>query len=301
LRVLITGGHGFVGKWLFRHLKECGDDPMLMGRNIDVTSWEDVRDVIERSVPDVIFHLAALTHVGDSWAMPLKYFEVNALGTLQVIRACECLKKSPKVIVVSSAEVYGKVDPKDLPIFEDHKLAPLSPYAVSKVSSEFLALQGYWAKEMDIIVARPFNHVGPGQSDKFVVSALARRFIEAIKEGKNEISVGNLESRRDYTDVRDVVRAYKMLSEKGKSGEIYNICSGISRSVREIADIYLRHLESDIKLIVDPSLQRPSDNPVLEGSYQKLKNDCSWTPVIDIDTTLKDVLSYWGHQLHLDS
>jgi GDP-4-dehydro-6-deoxy-D-mannose reductase len=193
--------------------------------------------------------------------------------------------------VISSAEVYGAVTEADLPLTEESPLAPVSPYAASKVSAEFLAIQQHLAYGLETIRVRPFNHVGPGQSTDFAVAALAARIVAATKKGQSSIPVGNLSARRDLTDVRDVVRAYRMLVVDAPPGEVYNICSGHAVRIDELAQRLLTLAGADLELRPDPDLVRPVDIPVLLGAPGKLEKHTGWHPEIDLDQTLSDVLA----------
>jgi GDP-4-dehydro-6-deoxy-D-mannose reductase len=296
MKAFITGANGFVGGWLSDWLKSNGDEVSSLNEKTDINDEDSMLNELEAFGPDVIYHLAALSHVGDSWGNPKEVFEVNALGTLTLTEVIKRLKTSPRLLIVSSAEVYGKVDEAELPISETRVVNPMTPYAVSKVSAEYIGLQAF-QNGLDVIVVRPFNHVGPKQSDKFVISGLAKRIVEAKLSGSNQIIVGNLSSRRDYTDVRSVVKGYRLLIDNGKAGEIYNICSGVDRSVLDIATELIRIAGVDIELVRDPALSRSSDVPVLRGNASKIESATGWQVDIDFISTLKDTLDYWEEVL----
>ncbi|MGO9558432.1 MAG: GDP-mannose 4,6-dehydratase [Acidimicrobiales bacterium] len=287
----VTGGAGFVGRWLTEHLTESGDSVVTVDAEVDVTSPSAVRDSLTSVQPDVVYHLAGLAHVGRSWADPGPTFTVNALGTLNVLEGSAACDRPPRVIVVSSAEVYGAAG--SAPVTEVAPLRPVSPYAASKVSAEFLGLQAYLGRGLPTIRVRPFNHVGPGQAPDFVVSALARRIVAAERAGGGKVPVGNLGARRDFTDVRDVVRAYRLLAERGEPGEVYNVASGRSVGVQEVADRLVALAGCPVTLWPDPELVRPVDVPVFVGDAQKLTDTTGWLPRIALDDTLGDVLEYW--------
>ena len=296
MKAFITGANGFVGGWLSDWLKSNGDEVSSLNEKTDINDEDSMLNELEAFGPDVIYHLAALSHVGDSWGNPKEVFEVNALGTLTLTEVIKRLKTSPRLLIVSSAEVYGKVDEAELPISETRVVNPMTSYAVSKVSAEYIGLQAF-QNGLDVIVVRPFNHVGPKQSDKFVISGLAKRIVEAKLSGSNQIIVGNLSSRRDYTDVRSVVKGYRLLIDNGKAGEIYNICSGVDRSVLDIATELIRIAGVDIELVRDPALSRSSDVPVLRGNASKIESATGWQVDIDFISTLKDTLDYWEEVL----
>jgi GDP-4-dehydro-6-deoxy-D-mannose reductase len=296
VRALITGGKGFVGHWLAQHLEAEGDQVVAIDMETDVADGGALAPVVAEANPDVIYHLAAMTHVGESWDTPSQVLRVNVLGTAEVLAAARALSHSPTVLVISSAEVYGIVQPEQLPINEAVVPAPATPYAASKLAAEAVALQGYRGYGQPVIVVRPFNHVGPGQAPNFAVSALAKRIVEARRSGQRSLSVGTLTTRRDFTDVRDVVQGYRLLVEKGQRGEIFNICSGRDVSIGEIAARLLALAEVDLELIPDPDLIRPVDLPVLRGDLSKLTDATGWQPKIPLDETLRDVLAYWDAQ-----
>jgi GDP-4-dehydro-6-deoxy-D-mannose reductase len=293
MNAVVTGARGFVGPHLVAHLEACGDTVVSLDRRgpepFDVTDAEAVHAALERDRPDAVYHLAAMSHVGESWKAPVLAFRVNAEGTLNVLRACVDLGID-RVIVVGSAEEYGHVDPADLPLSETAPLRPVTPYGASKVAGDFLALQSFLGDGLGAIRARPFNHTGPGQETKFLVPALAARIARAEQEGSKEIPVGSLDAVRDLTDVRDVVRAYRLLVEHGEPGEVYNICSGRGVAVSEIAAGLLERARHEIHLVVDPDLVRPVEVPRLVGDNRRLREATGWVPEYELATTLADVL-----------
>jgi GDP-4-dehydro-6-deoxy-D-mannose reductase len=294
VRALITGGRGFVGGWLAEHLRAAGDDVVAIDQEVEVTDPEAVLAAMTAAAPDAIYHLAALTHVGDSWDDPLRVLEVNVLGTAAVLAAARRCGSDPRVLVTSSAEVYGAVtDPAALPLTEMSPTGPLTPYAASKLAAEAVCMQAHAGHGQPVIVVRPFNHIGPGQSPGFAVAALAHRIVKAMADGDDGIAVGNLSARRDFTDVRDVVRAYRLLIEDGKAGTVYNVCSGHDRSIQEVAEALLRQAGAHLELRTDPDLVRPVEVPVLRGDYGRLQGATGWEPKIPFDQTLADVLTWW--------
>lgn len=293
MRALITGGKGFVGQWLAAHLKDCGDEIAVIDLETDVADGAAVRRVISDVVPEAIYHLAAMTHVGESWEEPSQVLRVNVLGTAEVLAAARQVPGDPRVLVVSSAEVYGVVTPEQLPLTEDTPTAPASPYAASKLAAEDVALQAWRGYGQPVVVVRPFNHIGPGQSPNFFVPALAKRIIEARRSGAGSLKVGNLTTRRDFTDVRDVVAAYRLLMERGAPGNAYNVCSGHDVAMSEVAAQLLALAGIDLVFQTDPELVRPVDVPVLRGDAGLLREATGWQPAIPLATTLADVLSSW--------
>ncbi|HZU78669.1 MAG TPA: GDP-mannose 4,6-dehydratase [Acidimicrobiales bacterium] len=293
MRALVTGGRGFVGHWLAEHLRSCGDEVVAIDQEVDVTDADAVRRAVDDAAPEAVYHLAALAHVGQSWTDPDTVFKVNALGTMHILDAARTCTPAPRVLLVSSAEVYGVVREDALPVTEEVELAPVTPYAASKVAAEYMGVQAFLAHGLPVVRVRPFNHVGPGQRADFVVPALAERIVEARRAGRPTLAVGNLSARRDLTDVRDVVRAYRLLVERGTPGEVYNVCAGEARSIRQLAERMLELSGVDLRLEVDPALVRPVDVPVVLGDPAKLHGATGWHPEIDIDRTLADVLEQW--------
>jgi GDP-4-dehydro-6-deoxy-D-mannose reductase len=288
----VTGGSGFVGRWLSAHLEQAGDEVVRTSTEVNVTDAEAISASIVGSAPDVVYHLAALSHVGRSWSDPARTFEVNSLGTLQVLEAAARCAVPPVVLVVSSAEVYGNTA-GEAPLTEEADLRPVTPYAASKVAAEYLAVQAWLGRGVPAMRVRPFNHVGPGQSPDFVVSALASRIAEAERVGGGPVRVGNLSASRDFTDVRDVVCAYRLLAEKGSSGEVYNVASGHSVPIAEIARQLCALAKVEVELVPDPELMRPADVPVFVGDATRLYEATGWAPQIPLQTTLKDMFDYW--------
>jgi len=296
VRAYLTGGTGFVGGWLLRHLADVGDTAVAPGPEIDITDPALITADLKAALPDVVYHLAALTHVGQSWHEPAETFRVNAMGTLNLLEAAAACEVPPVVVLVSSAEVYGPA-PEAATLDERAELRPVTPYAVSKVAAEFLGLQAFLGRGLRVIRVRAFNHVGPGQVDDFVVSALARRMIEAELNNGGTVQVGNLAAFRDFTDVRDVVRAYRLLATNGVAGEVYNVCSGRAVSIAALAAQMAGLLSCEVRLVTDPDLMRPVEVPVLVGDASKLVAATGWHPTIELATTLSDVLDYWRERL----
>jgi len=294
VRSLITGGRGFVGTWLADHLRSCGDDVVQIDQEVEITDPTALLAAVKDAAPDAIYHLAAMTHVGQSWDEPLRVLEVNVLGTGALLAAARECGTDPRVLVTSSAEVYGAVtDPAQLPLTEESPTAPLTPYAASKLAGEALCAQAWLGHGQRVVTVRPFNHIGPGQSPNFAVSALAKRIVDADRSGAAEIPVGNLTARRDFTDVRDVVRSYRLLVESGAPGGVYNVCSGLDVSIQEIADRLLAQAGSSVRLVQDQSLMRPVEVPVLRGDPGRLMAATGWAPELPLDQTLADVLAHW--------
>jgi GDP-4-dehydro-6-deoxy-D-mannose reductase len=292
---LVTGASGFVGRHLVAHLTESGDEVIGIDRatdGVDITDATAVAEVIDRIRPSVIYHLAGWADVGGSWRAPVEAFRANAEGTLNVLGAATEAGVE-RVLSVSSADVYGIVAPDELPLTEDSPLRPASPYAASKVAADFLGLQAWLGRQLPVLRVRAFNHLGPGQTDKFVAPALASRIARAERDGGDVLEVGDLSARRDFTDVRDVVRAYRLLIEHGEPGEVYNVCSGVDLAVQDLADELLALATVPLRFVTDGALLRPVELPVLRGSHDRLSAATGWEPAIPMATTLADLLADW--------
>ncbi len=293
MRAVVTGGLGFVGRHLIAHLEAAGDEVTTLDHHgdnpVDILDGPSIAAAIARVAPDAVYHLAGWADVGASWGDPVNVFRVNAEGTLHVLRACEAAAVN-RVLAVASADVYGVVTESDLPLTETSALRPTSPYAASKAAADALALQAHLGHGLGVVRARPFNHLGPGQSEQFVAPALAARIARAERDGAHTIAVGNLSARRDMTDVRDVVRAYRLLIEHGEPGEVYNVCSGRDIAIQELADRLVSMATHQVTLRPDLSLLRPIDLPVLRGDPTRLHGATGWAPDLTIDQTLADLL-----------
>ena len=296
MRALVTGGRGFVGRWLTAHLEKEGDEVVATGEEVDVRDPDAVRRSLEDVRPDAVYHLAGWAHVGSSWDHPDDAFRVNANGTLHVLDAARRLESPPRVLVVSSAEVYGIVTSEQLPLREDLPTDPVSPYAASKVAAEVVARQAAKGFGLHVSVVRPFNHIGPGQSPNFVVSALAKRIVEAERSGARVLEMGNPTPRRDLTDVRDVVRAYRLVIEQGEAGATYNVCTGRDVVIGDLAQRLIEVSGADLELRTGTVELRPIDVPVLRGDPTRIREAVGWSPEIPLDDTLADVLASWREQ-----
>ncbi len=318
MRALITGITGFAGSHLADYILSEHPEVEVYGirrwrsrmENIthiegrlelvegDLRDQASMQDVLTRSRPDYIFHLAAQSFVPTSWKAPAETLSTNILGQTHLLEAVRALGLDPVIQIACSSEEYGLVHPDEVPITEDNPLRPLSPYAVSKVSQDLLGYQYFRSYGMKVVRTRGFNHTGPRRGEVFVVSNFARQLV-AIEIGAQEpkIRVGNLDAVRDFTDVRDVVRAYWLAVEKGRPGEVYNIASGKGRTIREILDrlIELSGVKPEIE--IDPARLRPSDVEILVGDSSKFRADTGWEPHIEFDRTLADMLEYWRANL----
>jgi GDP-4-dehydro-6-deoxy-D-mannose reductase len=296
VRVLVTGSRGFVGRWLLDHLHARGDQTVALDAEVDVTDAPTLTDAVTGAAPDAICHLAAQASVGASWRDQTATYAVNTLGALNVVEAAMACNRPPRVLLISSAEVYGRVTAGELPLREDHAFCPVSPYAASKAAAELIGLQAWLGRGLEVMRARPFNHTGPGQRPGFVVPALARQVAAAATSGTGVLETGNLEVRRDITDVRDVVRAYRDLLEYGAAGEAYNVCRGEAVSIAAVARRLLELIGMDLEIVIDPARVRPVDIPELRGDPTRLNAATGWVPEISLDDTLAAVLAYWQAQ-----
>jgi GDP-4-dehydro-6-deoxy-D-mannose reductase len=293
VRAFVTGGHGFVGPWLIQHLEASGDEVVVADTGIDVTVPDAIGGAVADAQPDAIYHLAAQSSVGSSWSDVRQTHAVNTLGTVNVLEAALSCPSPPRVLLVSSAEVYGAVDPEELPVQESAPFRPVTPYAASKAAAELAGLQSWLGRRLEVVRARPFNHTGPGQQPQFVIPALARQVAEAVRWGAPTLQTGNLKAKRDLTDVRDVVRAYRLLIEAGQPGQAYNVCGGRSVAIEDLARRLLELAGVDLPMVVDPARMRPADVPDMRGDPTWLQQATGWQPAIALDQTLADVLTYW--------
>lgn len=310
MRALITGVGGFAGSHLSDYLLDHTDwqlfgcelpgwDGSCLDRRItrieaDLREREAVRAMLEQAAPDAIFHLAAQAFVPVSWADPWSTLENNICAQVNILDGLIQLGARPRVVVVGSNEEYGLVRPEDLPLREDSPLRPNSPYAVSKVAQDFLGLSYFLSYALPVMRVRPFNHIGPRQSEAFVAPAFAKQ-IALIEAGRQEptIRVGNLSAQRDFTDVRDMVRAYDLVLTMGQPGEVYNIGSGQPRTIQTLLETLLSLSTTRIRIEFDPERMRPSDTPVAYCDASKLRAATGWEPQIPFEQTLRDVLDDW--------
>ena len=291
MKALVTGAAGFVGRHLVAHLERCGDDVTAATQAdapelLDAARWPAY---LRAAGPEVVYHLAGRTSVAESWSDPVGTFRVNAEGTLRLLAACREAGVR-RVLVVSSSDVYGPVTPDELPLDERAPLRPATPYAASKAAAEQVAVQAQLGYGLETIRVRAFNHTGPGQDARFVAPALATRVADAEAEGRTSIPVGDLSARRELLDVRDVVRAYRLVVELGRPGEVYNVCAGHDLPIRELAELFLRHARVPLELRTDPALLRPVEVPALRGSPDRLQAVTGWRPEIPLEDTVVGLL-----------
>ena len=308
-KVFITGATGFVGSYLSQELKSSAniiygtcypERPEDCDRTVaDKIYYQDIRDakgmaaLIEEIRPDRIFHLAAVSSVKRSWDKREETFETNLAGTYHLFEAIRRFSPQARILYVSSSDVYGVLAPVKRALSEDDAIEPVNPYAFTKISGELLARFYSRIEGLDIVLARPFPHTGPGQSADFVCPDWALQ-IAQIEKGDREpvMRVGNTQVQRDFLDVRDVVRAYDLLMEKGQKGEVYNICSGLAIALKDVLDMLLSFTSGAIDVQVDPHKLRKTDIPLLVGNNQKIQRTTSWEPKIPMKQTLGDLLEY---------
>lgn len=310
MRILITGINGFVGPHLARHIAAIapeaevwglvwgGDDaetPSSIQRiEGDLTDLGSLRTAFDQVRPEIIFHLAAASSVASSWDNPGRFLEVNAVGTVNLLEVVRAANQDVRVVVSSSGEIYGAVPVNRQPITEEEHLAPLSPYAASKAAQDLLAAQYFYGYGIPTLRLRLFHHTGPRRPPQFVASSFAHQ-IARIEKGLDppRLAVGNLDAIRDFTDVRDIARAYWLAATHGIAGDAYNICSSRHTSIRRVLDILLADSEVDVEVEVDPERLRAADIPYLVGDPTKFSTVTGWQPDIPLVQTLGDLLNWW--------
>jgi GDP-4-dehydro-6-deoxy-D-mannose reductase len=317
MRILITGITGFVGSHMAEYALAQGAQVFGSSRwrsrteniehlrphvkliDCDLRDLAAVRSLLEATAPTHVVHLAAQSFVGSSWQMPAETLSTNIISQVNLLEEIRRLKPVPRFLAVGSSEEYGLVRPEELPIRETNPLRPMSPYAVSKVAQDMMGYQYFMSYGLPIVRTRAFNHEGPRRGEVFVTSNFARQVAE-IEAGLREpvIFVGDLKPRRDYSDVRDIVRGYWLLLQRGEPGDVYNLCSGRSWAIQQVLDFLLD--QSRVKEIVverDPARLRPSDVMVLEGDASKIRDATGWEVQIPFEQTLKDLLMYWRQRI----
>lgn len=318
MKALITGVTGFAGSHLAEYLLAHQPQVEIFGihrwrsrmENIahlegrielvetDLTDYHSVYRMLERVRPDYIFHLAAQSFVPTSWNAPAATLDVNVIGQTHLFEAVRSLELDPVVQIACSSEEYGLVHPDETPIKESNPLRPLSTYAVSKIAQDYLGYQYYQSYGLKAIRTRGFNHTGPRRGEVFVTSNFAKQ-LARIKAGLDEpvIRVGNLEALRDFTDVRDMVRAYWLAVTQARPGEVYNIATGKAIKIRDLLDRLIALTDVDVKIEQDPQRMRPSDVEILLGDSSKFRADTGWEPEIPFDKTLADIVEYWRERI----
>jgi len=313
MRILVTGITGLIGSHLARYLtgKEnvevfgfkrwrSPEDNIedLLGKisfiEGDIQDFASVRGAVKMARPDWVFHLAAQSYPKESLAAPHITFRINVEGTINLLEAIRNWSPSSKVHIASSSAAYGFVNPEDVPISEDHPLRPLSPYGVSKVAQEHLAYQYFKNYGITTYIARFFNQAGPGQNERSAIQTFSKQ-AAMIEKGKQKpiIYVGNLKAKRDYTDIRDTVRALWLLMQKGEAGQIYNIGSGKSTVIGDLLDLVLDKVKLKVEIKIDKDRLRPSDEPVLEADIAKFRHQTGWEPRYTMENTVESVVEFW--------
>lgn len=318
MRILITGFSGFVSKHFLALLNEKEPGSTVLGidkkspdfefdlfpaisisfENIDLLDRITTDKILDKFQPEYVLHLASVSSVAQSWHTPVESFVNNTNIFLNLVEQLRIKNNKCRILSVGSSEEFGEVTEAELPLTEEHPLKPLSPYAVARVSQEMLSKIYADGFSLDIIMTRSFNHIGPGQKEIFVISSFAKQLVQLAKkkETDNILTTGNLTVIRDFVDVRDVVRAYYLLLKNGKSGEVYNICSGNGIILKEIVSKMSELLNLSVETKVNPSLVRPNENKKVIGSYQKIKRELGWEPEIPIEKSLKDIINYWQQE-----
>ena len=313
-KILITGFSGLVSHHFLKYLEYHGVESVIKGvdfiepdlkheqfrsikveyEKVDLLDRNKVECVIHEFKPDYILHLASFSSVAFSWSEPVTSFQNNTNIYLNLMEAVRIIDLPTRILSIGSSEEYGDVDEKDLPLKESHSLKPVSPYAVARVSQELLSQVYERGYGLDIVMTRSFNHIGPFQKEIFVVPSFVKQLVR-IKQngGRGELITGNLDIIRDFTDVRDVVSAYYLLLTQGKKGHIYNVCSGIGFSLKQVVDRICGILNIAANIRLDPNLIRPNDNKIIIGSNEKIKNAYGWEPRFTLDQSLNDIINYW--------
>ncbi len=315
MRALITGMNGFAGSHLADFLLTQPDVEVfggvygrrdnlahLTGRATfiegDLNQLDFVEALLAQGKPDRIYHLAAQAFVPISWQDPWSTIANNVRAQVNLLDATARFKLQAHILIIGSNEEYGRVDPHDLPITEETPLRPDSPYGVSKIAQDFMGLQYFLSHQLHVVRVRPFNHIGPRQREQFAVANFAKQIAE-IEAGLYEpvLRVGNLSAERDFTDVRDMVRAYYLALERGRPGEVYNIGSGRAWSLQHIVDWMLQQSRTQIRVEPDPARLRLSDTPTTYCNAAKFRAQTDWRPTIPLETSLRDILEYWRNRI----
>ena len=318
MKVLITGAAGFVAGHLMELLRHEEPDVEIFGIarphgapaqvpgrvtviEADLLDAAGIEAAVAMAQPDRVVHLAAQSSPQRSLADPEGTLRTNVVGALNLLEAVRKLRTPPRVLLVGSSEEYGMAAPSDIPVRETAPLRPNSPYAVSKIAQGYLGLQYALVHRIPVVCTRTFHHTGPGRGELFAESSFARQIAEIERGGREPVlRVGNLDAIRDFADVRDTVRAYWQLLDRGESGEVYNVCTGRGQRIRDLLDVLLKASGVRVEVRVDEKRLRPSDIPVLVGDPDKLQRTTGWAPRIDLTRTLKDLLNDWRARLSDD-
>ena len=308
MKALVVGGGGFVGPYLVRHLKdELGYEVTVtkteketlamdgaVVKNLDILDKNQISELLNEEKPDYLFHLAAQSSVAYSWKNPTLTVDVNIKGCVNLLEAVKDADEKPRVLLIGSGEEYGHIKKDECPIIEDNVLRPGNIYAATKSCQNMLGKIYSDAYGLDIMMVRAFNHIGPNQTPVFGVADFCKQVAD-IEKGKQEpvIYVGNLSAKRDFTDVRDVVKAYALLVKGGKRGETYNVGRGHAVAIEDILKEIVSMSDKDIEVKVDEKKLRPVDVPIIEPDIEKIKKEVGWEPVIELRQTLEETLEYW--------
>ena len=292
-KMLVIGGTGFVGKHLVKQLSPHYK-VAATGTQYDIRNYNTIRQLVAKVVPDLVINLASLTTVRETIERPYETYDIGFTGTLNLLTVLKEEGFTGRMLQVSSSEVYGFPLPGQLPISESEPFRPMSPYSVSKVASEMLCYQWSQTEEFEVIRTRPFTHIGPGQSVRFAISKFARQIAEIIK-GKREpvLHVGNIDTTRDYTDVRDVVSAYDALFQKGRNQHVYNICTSKQIRTGDLLDKLIDCSGCSIDVVQERSLMRKSEQQLVVGDNNKIRSETGWKPEVPLNTTIADIIEYW--------
>lgn len=306
MKALITGSQGFVGGYLRRELEDNGYEvtgldlqPGEKALCADLLNLEQVVDAVRQAAPDVVFHLAGQADVGRSWKVPQKTVEINVIGTLNLLDAVRAYRKGVRVVLVGSSDQYGNLGEAGQCVSETVEMKPQTPYAVSKCAQEEMAKAYVRAYGMNVCMTRSFNHGGAGQREGFLIPDFSAGVARVEKGLAKSLRVGNLTARRDFTHVRDVVRAYRLIAEKGRSGEVYNVGSGTAYSAQEILDRLVAMADCPVPVEQDPAKMRPSDTPVICCDHSKLTAHTGWEPETPLDVILSETVEYYRERVGL--
>ncbi len=315
MKILITGVTGFVAAHFLEYLNTAEPGAEVLGiarhatgfdttsypnliitlQEIDLLDKDAVGTALTHFKPEYVLHLASVSSVALSWQLPLESFVNNTNIFLNLVEEIRITNTKCRILSIGSSEEYGDVPENELPLTETHSLQPVSPYAVARVAQEMLSTIYAKGYKLDIVISRSFNHIGPGQKDKFVISSFAKQLVQLAsnKDPVKKIITGNLNIIRDFLDVRDVVKAYYLLLKEGKSGEVYNICSGRGILLKDIIQKMSDVLGIKTVIEVNPSLIRPNENKKVTGSYQKINTDLGWKPELSLEDSIRDLIAYW--------
>ena len=293
MKLLLTGANGFVGRYVQAALP-CVPLP----DGLDLRDRAALTAAVAAMRPDAVLHLAAQSFVPAAFENPRETFDINLYGTLNLLETLQAAEFKGRMLFVGSGDTYGQVEERNLPVREDHSLHPRNPYAVSKVAAEALCYQWSQTAGFEIVMVRPFNHIGPSQSPRFAIADFARQVTE-IRLGRRApvLQVGDIDVTRDFTDVRDVVRAYSLLLELGRNGGIYNVCSGREYSIRDLLQQLITIAGVDATIEQDPTRLRRAEQRRMVASFEALHRDTGWQPVISVEESLQDLLNDWKEQL----